>query len=170
MIRRCDNGDVAAIGMIINAAAAAYKGVIPADRWTEPYMPEAELRHEIGAGVGFWGYLEDGRLRGVMGIQEVQDVTLIRHAYVAPAHQRRGIGGALLNRVGGETLAPILIGTWADADWAVRFYENHGFRLVPAEATRKLLQRYWSVPDRQIETSVVLADPAWFAGGGGAAG
>jgi GNAT superfamily N-acetyltransferase len=132
-------------------------------------MPEAELRHEIEAGVGFWGYLEDGRLRGVMGIQEVQDVTLIRHAYVAPAHQRRGIGSALLNRVGGETTLPILIGTWADADWAVRFYQNHGFRLVPAEATRKLLQRYWSVPDRQIETSVVLADPAWFAGGGGAA-
>ncbi len=163
MIRRCDNGDVAAIWTIINAAARAYKCVIPADRWTEPYMPEAELRHEIEAGVGFWGYREDGRLRGVMGIQEVQDVTLIRHAYVAPAHQRRGIGGALLNRVGGETTAAILIGTWAAADWAVRFYEKHGFRLVPAEETRNLLKRYWSVPDRQIETSVVLADPAWFA-------
>ncbi len=166
MIRRCDNGDVAAIGMIINAAAAAYKGVIPADRWCEPYMPEAELRHEIEAGVGFWGYREDGRLRGVMGIQGVQDVTLIRHAYVAPADQRRGIGGALLNRVGAGTTGPILIGTWAAADWAVRFYEKHGFRLVPAEATRTLLKRYWSVPDRQIETSVVLADSAWFARGG----
>ena len=118
LIRRCDNGDVAAIRTIINAAADAYKGVIPADRWHEPYMPEAELRHEIEAGVGFWGYLEDGRLRGVMGIQQVRDVTLIRHAYVAPADQRRGIGGALLNRVRGETTLPILIGTWAAAEWA----------------------------------------------------
>lgn len=168
MIRRCDNGDVAAIGTIINAAAGAYKGVIPADRWHEPYMPEAELRHEIEAGVGFWGSREDGWLRGVMGIQEVQDVTLIRHAYVAPAYQRRGIGGALLDRVGGETTRPILIGTWAAADWAVRFYEKHGFRPVSAEATRTLLKRYWSVPDRQIETSVVLADAAWLARGGAA--
>ena len=164
MIRDCDDGDVAAIRTIINAAAHAYKGVIPADRWTEPYMPEAELRGEIEAGVGFCGYLEDGRLRGVMGTQEIEDVTLIRHAYVAPAHQRRGIGGALLDRVAGETTTPILIGTWADAGWAVRFYRKHGFRLVPAAAARILLKRYWSIPDRQIETSVVLADPAWFAG------
>ena len=164
MIRRCGNGDVAAVRTVINAAARAYKGVIPADRWTEPYMPEAELRREIEAGVGFRGYFEDGRLRGVMGTQEVEDVTLIRHAYVAPAHQRRGIGGALVDRVGGETTTPILIGTWADAGWAVRFYQDHRFRLVPAAAARKLLQRYWSISDRQIETSVVLADPAWFAG------
>ena len=168
MIRRCGSGDIEAIRTIINDAARAYRCVIPADRWREPYMPEAELRHEIEAGVGFWGYREDGRLRGVMGIQGVQDVTLIRHAYVAPAHQRRGIGGALLNRVGAGTTRPILIGTWAAADWAVRFYEKHGLRLVPAEATRTLLKRYWSVPDRQIETSVVLADPAWFARGGAA--
>ncbi len=164
MIRQCDSGDFEAILTIINAAARAYRCVIPADRWREPYMPEAELRHEIEAGVGFCGYFEDGRLRGVMGTKEVEDVTLIRHAYVAPAHQRRGIGGALLDRVGGETTTPILIGTWAAAGWAVRFYQNHGFRLVPAEAAMKLLKRYWSIPDRQIETSVVLADPAWFAG------
>jgi N-acetylglutamate synthase-like GNAT family acetyltransferase len=161
MIRRCDDRDLEPILSIVNEAAQAYKGVIPADRWTEPYMSPDELRHEIGAGVEFWGYEEDGSLTGVMGIQVVEDVTLIRHAYVRTARQRRGIGASLLDHLLGLASAPVLIGTWADAFWAIRFYERHGFHAVePAEKDR-LLKKYWKVPERQIETSVVLADRRW---------
>ena len=125
-------------------------------------MPKEELRHEIDAGVVFWGYEEEGELLGVMGIQPVQDVTLIRHAYVRTAQQNRGIGGKLLAHLRTRTDRPILIGTWADAVWAVRFYEKHGFRMVSPEEKNRLLIKYWSIPERQVETSVVLAEKKWF--------
>ena len=144
---------------IVNAAADAYRGVIPADRWHEPYMSASELKEEIAAGVRFWGYEADGEVIGVMGIQDVADVTLIRHAYVAPGSQRRGVGGAMLEQLVKATDRPILVGTWAAADWAIRFYERHGFELVPSERTPGLLRRYWTIPERQIETSVVLTLP-----------
>ncbi len=143
---------------VINAAATAYSGVIPADRYHEPYMPLDELRGEIDAGVRFWGLFEgfEAALAGVMGDQDVDDVTLIRHAYVRPESQREGVGGRLLAHLEGSTQRPLLVGTWADAWWAVAFYERHGFTLVtPAEKDR-LLHRYWSIPERQVETSVVL--------------
>ena len=146
-----------AILAIVNTAAEAYRGVIPDDRWHEPYMPADELDEEIAAGVRFSGYEADGELIGVMGTQEVDDVTLIRHAYVAPGSQRRGVGGALLEQLVAATERPILVGTWAAADWAIRFYERHGFELVGPERTAELLRTYWSIPDRQIETSVVLS-------------
>ena len=141
----------------MNAAAEAYRGVIPRDCWHEPYMPREELDREIEAGVKFWGYEADGDLVGVMGIQSVDDVDLIRHAYVAPGNRRRGIGSALLERMGCPAGRPLLVGTWAAADWAIRFYERHGFELVPRERTAELLRTYWDIRDRQIETSVVLA-------------
>jgi len=141
----------------VNAAAEAYRGVIPRDCWHEPYMPREELDREIEAGVKFWGYEAEGDLVGVMGIQSVDDVDLIRHAYVAPGNQRRGIGSALLERMGCPAGRPLLVGTWAAADWAIRFYERHGFELVPRERTAELLRTYWDIRDRQIETSVVLA-------------
>jgi N-acetylglutamate synthase-like GNAT family acetyltransferase len=147
---------------IINDAAQAYREVIPVDRWKEPYMSKDELRREIDEGVIFWGYEEDGELVGVTGIQHVQDVTLIRHAYVRTAKRNQGIGGKLLAHLRKQTTRPILIGTWADAVWAIRFYEKHGFRLVSSEEKERLLRKYWSVPERQIETSVVLADQKWF--------
>ncbi|MFW6135466.1 MAG: GNAT family N-acetyltransferase, partial [Chloroflexota bacterium] len=162
MIRRCDERDFETILAIINDAARAYRGVIPPDRWKDPYMPREELRHEIDRGVVFWGYQDHGELIGVMGLQHVEDVTLIRHAYVHPTRQREGAGGALLTFLRARTDHPILIGTWADAAWAIRFYEKHGFRLLsPAEKERSLT-RYWSIPKRQVETSVVLADQTWF--------
>jgi len=147
---------------IINEAAKAYRGVIPADCWKEPYMSKDALRHEMNQGVVFWGYQEDGELLGVMGIQHVQDVTLIRHAYVCTAKRNQGIGGKLLSSLCKQTAQPILVGTWADAVWAIRFYEKHGFRSVSPEEKDRLLRRYWSIPKRQIETSVVLADQRWF--------
>jgi GNAT superfamily N-acetyltransferase len=162
MIRRCDDDDFEAIFAIVNDAATAYQDVIPADRWSEPYMPREELRGEIGAGVLFWGYEEDGALAGVMGVQHVRDVTLIRHAYVRTESQRRGIGIALLASLHARADRPVLIGTWADARWAIRFYEKHGFRLVAPEVKDRLLREYWTVDEGQIETSVVLADQAWF--------
>lgn len=162
MIRPCPNNDFEEIYAIINHAAQRYKGVIPKDRWKEPYMPQHELRHELDQGVTFWGYEEDDKLVGVMGIQQVQDVTLIRHAYVRPSRQNRGIGGRLLYHLGKRTERPILIGTWADARWAIRFYEKHGFSLVSRKEKDGLLKKYWSIPKRQIETSVVLGDRKWF--------
>ena len=162
MIRRCQEQDFESIYEIVNDAATAYRGVIPADCWAEPYMPREKLREEIGAGIDFWGYEEDGALAGVMGIQHVKDVTLIRHAYVRSAFQRRGIGVALLEFLHAQTDRPVLIGTWADADWAIRFYEKQGFRLVSPEEKDRLLRTYWPVNERQIETSVVLGAPAWF--------
>jgi GNAT superfamily N-acetyltransferase len=145
---------------IVNAAAQAYRGVIPADRWHDPYMSRAELDRELAAGVRFSGYERDGTLLGVMGAQDVGDVELIRHAYVVPDAQRSGIGAALLQHLVSAATRPILVGTWAAADWAIRFYERHGFRLEPAQRTAELLQRYWDIPDRQIETSVVLSRTA----------
>ena len=162
MIRQCDNSEVELIYSIINDAAEAYRGVIPGDRWKEPYMAKDELQHEIDRGVVFWGYEQDGKLIGVMGIQHLQDVTLIRHAYVRTAKRNQGIGGKLLSSLRQQATRPLLVGTWADALWAIRFYENHGFRLVSWEEKERLLRKYWSIPERQVETSVVLADQKWF--------
>ncbi len=163
MIRVCIDDDFEAIFQIINDAAEAYRGIIPVDRWHEPYMPREELRAEVSAGVAFLGYEKGDELGGVMGTQDVQDVTLIRHAYVRTAQRGQGIGGELLGRIMDQSTKPILIGTWADAVWAVRFYENHGFKVVSTQEKETLLRKYWNVPDRQIETSVVLADQRWFA-------
>ena len=158
MIRPCTERDFESIYAIVNDAAEAYRGVIPADRWKVPYMPREELRHEIDHGVTFWGYEEEGQLVGVMGIQDVQDVTLIRHAYVRTERRNAGIGGKLLAHLYTRCSRPVLIGTWAAATWAVRFYEKHGFRMVTPEEKNRLLKKYWSIPDRQVETSVVLAE------------
>jgi GNAT superfamily N-acetyltransferase len=144
---------------IVNAAAGAYRDVIPAGRWRDPYMSSHELDAEIAAGVEFWGYEADGRLVGVMGIQPVRDVDLIRHAYVVPSSQRLGVGGALLEHLRPLSTRRVLVGTWAAADWAIRFYQRHGFALVGPERTAALLRRYWAIPDRQMATSVVLASP-----------
>lgn len=158
MIRACTPDDFEDICAIINDAAMAYRGVIPADRWQVPYMPREELRHEIASGVAFWGYEEAGVLIGVMGLQDVRDVTLIRHAYVRTAHRNRGIGSALLRELRRKTARPVFVGTWAAADWAVRFYERHGYQCVTPTEKDHLLRKYWSIPDRQVATSVVLAD------------
>jgi N-acetylglutamate synthase-like GNAT family acetyltransferase len=158
MIRQCGNQDFERIYEIVNDAARAYQGIIPADRWKDPYMPREELRHEIDHGVVFWGYEESGELVGVMGIQNVQDVTLIRHSYVRTANRNQGIGGKLLTYLRQLTDRPILIGTWAEATWAIEFYEKHGFHKVNKEEKNRLLRKYWSIPERQIETSVVLAE------------
>ena len=163
MIRNCRANELDVIRQIINDAAQAYKGVIPADCWSEPYMTQAELTNEIADGVRFLGYEQGAELVGVMGLQDVGDVTLIRHAYVRTSHRNMGIGGKLLARLANQTLRPLLIGTWADAIWAVRFYQNRGFRLVRPEDKDPLLIKYWSVPPRQREVSVVLADERWFA-------
>ena len=146
---------------IINAAAEAYRGVIPADRWHEPYMPREHLAHEVADGVAFWVDEEEGALRGVMGIQDRGDVTLVRHAYVAPRLQRGGVGTRLLRHVQGLTRKPVLIGTWAAATWAIDFYRRNGFSLVSGADKDRLLRRYWSIPPRQVETSVVLADATY---------
>ena len=159
VLRRCTDQDLEGILEVINDAAQAYKGVIPNDRFRDPYMPREELRHEIEHGVRFWGFEQDGQLIGVMGLQDVEDVTLIRHAYVRPAIQRRGTGGALLGHLRRLSTRRMLVGTWAAADWAIRFYLRHGFDPVLAAQKTVLLKSYWSVPDRQIETSVVLANP-----------
>jgi len=158
LTRQCNEKDFHAIYEIVNDAAQVYKGVIPADRWKEPYMPKDELQHEIDDGVVFWGYEEEGELVGVMGIQDVQDVTLIRHAYVRTGRRNQGVGSKLISHLRTMTNKPILIGTWADAVWAIRFYEKHGFRRVSKEEKTRLLRKYWSIPDRQVETSVVLAE------------
>lgn len=156
MIRRCTHADVDAVESIINDAAEAYRGVIPSDCWHEPYMPRYELEAEIAAGVAFWGWDEGGRPVGVMGLQPVRDVTLIRHAYVRPSHQSRGIGHQLLSALVHEARGTLLVGTWAAATWAIRFYERHGFRLVSESETQRLLDAYWTITTRQRDTSVVL--------------
>ncbi len=159
-IRPCNADDVPAILRIINAAAEVYRGVIPADRWHEPYMPTEELLSEIAAGVAFAGYVPDGELVGVMGIQHVKNVRLIRHAYVLPHWQGLGVGSKLIASLRSGDEPPVLIGTWRAANWAIGFYQRHGFALVPDEAIAPLLKTYWSIPERQIETSVVLTLPA----------
>jgi GNAT superfamily N-acetyltransferase len=162
-IRPCRDDEQSAMLAIVNAAAEAYRGVIPADQWHEPYMAADELDEEITAGVVFWGYEAKGALAGVMGFQQVGDVDLIRHAYVSPASQGRGVGGALLEELLRSATRPVLVGTWAAAEWAIRFYQRHGFALVATARKNELLATYWNIPQRQIQTSVVLA-------GGGEAG
>ncbi len=161
MIKSYSDSDLPAIDAVINDAAVAYRGVIPADRWHEPYMPRQELEHEIADGVRFWGFERAGELIGVMGMQDVQDVTLIRHAYVRTVDQGKGIGRQLLHHLLALTPRPVLIGTWSAAVWAISFYTRNGFALVTESEKNTLLKRYWTVPDRQIATSVVLADGKW---------
>ena len=169
MIRLCEAADFEEIVSIINDGAEAYRGIIPADRWSQPYMPPEKLHREIASGVQFWGFVAEGALGfkakgaliGVMGTQKVQDVTLIRHAYVRTSQRRLGAGGALLTHLRSMTFEPILIGTWADALWAIRFYEQHGFERVDFVEKERLLRKYWTIPERQVETSVVLADARW---------
>jgi N-acetylglutamate synthase-like GNAT family acetyltransferase len=160
-IRKSTEADFAAMLAIVNDGAQAYRGVIPADRWHEPYMPADELAKEIAAGVVFWVAEQEGRLLGVMGIQDKVDVALVRHAYVAPGTQRTGVGTRLLRHVQSLDGKPILIGTWAAASWAIEFYRRNGFSAVSSSEKDRLLRTYWSIPARQIETSVVLADARW---------
>ena len=161
MIRQCIKHEFEQIYTIINDGALAYKGVIPKDCWTEPYMSRDKLQQEMDAGVVFWGSEDNGKLCGVMGLQSVRDVTLVRHAYVLTANQRRGIGASLLTRLRELTKLPMLIGTWANASWAIKFYEKNGFELVGPAVKDRLLQQYWTVSQRQAEVSVVLADADW---------
>jgi len=161
VIRICEIADFEAIHAIINDSAEAYRAAIPADCWREPYMEKDELHREMKAGIAFLGYVEDGALIGVMGLQNVHEVALIRHAYVLTSTQRKGIGGGLLTALLESAKRPVLIGTWAAATWAVRFYEKFGFAVVTPEEKVRLLRKYWSISDRQIETSVVLADRRW---------
>ena len=161
LIRKSVERDIAAMLAIINDAARAYRGVIPADRWHEPYMPTEELASEMADGVDFWVAEQDGCLSGVMGIQDKGDVALVRHAYVASSTQRSGVGTRLLRHVEGLVDKPILIGTWASASWAIDFYRRNGFTIVSSGEKDRLLRKYWSIPVRQIETSVVLANTRW---------
>jgi N-acetylglutamate synthase-like GNAT family acetyltransferase len=161
MIRKCSEADLSALYEIVNDAARAYKGIIPADRWREPYMPMEELKSEIAAGVRFWGCESDGELLGVMGMQDKGEVDLIRHAYVKTAKRKQGIGSELLRHIEKSARKPILLGTWRDATWAVAFYEKNGYRRLSRQETERLLRKFWSIPERQIETSVVLANAAW---------
>jgi N-acetylglutamate synthase-like GNAT family acetyltransferase len=156
VIRACTVADVPVIDSIINEAAERYRGVIPTDCWHEPYMSRAELEREIAAGVTFSGWENAGELIGVMGVQRVRDATLIRHAYVRTAQQGKGIGGKLLTALSSQIEGKLLIGTWADASWAIRFYQGHGFRLVSDQDKNDLLNTYWSISPRQRDTSVVL--------------
>ena len=156
MIRPCVAGDLPDIHAIINESAAAYRGVIPQDRWHEPYMSMDELKGQVADGVRFWGWEEEARLQAVMGIQDVQDVALVRHAYVRTSSRRKGLGGVLMMHLLERTNRPILVGTWAAATWAVKFYEKHGFVLTDEAEKDRLLKTYWKIPDRQVETSVVL--------------
>jgi N-acetylglutamate synthase-like GNAT family acetyltransferase len=175
MIRVCDERDFEQIYEVINNGARAYRGVIPDDRWPgdpciDPYMPREKLQHEIAAGVRFYALEENSTIDGVMGLQDVDDVTLVRHAYVRMSAQRRGIGARLLAHLREIARKPVLIGTWADATWAIGFYEKHGFRMVSKSEKERLLRRYWQIPERQVETSVVLADANWWAKHPGASG
>ena len=156
MIRACTAADLAVMHAIINEAAERYRGVIPDDCFHDPYMSRAELESEIARGVQFSGWEEAGELLGVMGVQRVKDATLIRHAYVRTSRQGRGIGGKLLQDLSGRVTGPLLIGTWAAAEWAIRFYQGHGFRLAAPAEKDGLLSTYWTISDRQRDTSVVL--------------
>jgi N-acetylglutamate synthase-like GNAT family acetyltransferase len=161
MIRECTQSDLTTILEIINDAAQAYKGVIPDDCWNEPYMPSQELSQEIEDGVDFWGLEQDGQLLGIMGVQDKGNLSLIRHAYIRTQAQKLGIGTKLLQHLESITKKPMLIGTWAAASWAISFYEKHGYTTVSEEEKNRLLRKYWSIPERQIETSVVLASQGW---------
>ena len=161
MISECKQKDFIEIYEIINDASSAYRGIIPTDRWHEPYMTEEELKKQIDEGVQFWSYTEDIKILGVMGIQFKKDVTLIRHAYVRTSERKKGIGSSLLEHLCTISATPILIGTWADATWAIEFYQKHGFGLLPEKDKNNLLHEYWTIPARQIETSVVLASANW---------
>ncbi len=163
MIRKCTQDDVTTIYAIINDAARAYKGVISNDLWQDPYMSLDELKYEIEDGVVFWGIEEDGNLVGVMGIQNRGNVTLIRHSYVRTSRRNNGIGTQLLHHLEGMTKGPILIGTWATATWAIRFYQRNGYCLLSQIETERLLRQYWNIPERQVLTSVVLANSTWEA-------
>jgi GNAT superfamily N-acetyltransferase len=157
MIKKLSASNYTAILEVINRAALVFKGVIPDDRWKEPYMSKEELKREIDEGVEFFGYYENDTLVGVMGMQSVKDVTLIRHAYVVPKYQNKGIGEKILKKLIVLTKTPeVLVGTWEAATWAINFYEKHGFFLVSKKEKDKLLNKYWKIPKRQIETSVVL--------------
>jgi N-acetylglutamate synthase-like GNAT family acetyltransferase len=158
MIRKATDEDFEEIFKIINDAAIAYKGVIPPDRWHDPYMDREELQSQIDDGVRFSCYGDNDEIFGVMGIQDKSEVALIRHAYVRTKQRKKGIGTLLLQELIKDEKKPILIGTWKAADWAIRFYEKHGFRLVDEEEKDRLLKKYWAILDRQIETSVVLVD------------
>jgi GNAT superfamily N-acetyltransferase len=162
MIRKCTEQDFEAIYQIINDGAKAYRGVIPDDRWHEPYMTRDELQHEMDGAVVFWGFEDRMELVGVMGIQDRGEVTLIRHAYVRTRKRKQGIGTSLLRHLENITDRPILIGTWRDAIWAIHFYQKNGYRLVEEQEKDRLLRQYWTIPPRQVETSVVLANPIWF--------
>jgi N-acetylglutamate synthase-like GNAT family acetyltransferase len=161
MISRCQPHDFNTIYEIINDAASAYKGIIPEDRWHEPYMPKEELQKQIDEGVEFWCYKNNEEIEGVMGIQPKGDVTLIRHAYTRTSRRNAGIGSQLLKHLRATATTPVLIGTWAAANWAIDFYRKHGFRVVTEDEKNKLLRKYWNIPDRQVETSVVLASEDW---------
>jgi N-acetylglutamate synthase-like GNAT family acetyltransferase len=163
MIRTCSDEDFEEIFNIINDAAVAYRGVIPPDRWHEPYMTKEELQTQIEDGVRFSCYVDNNEIIGVMGIQDKADVELIRHAYVRTKQRKKGVGSLLLQELIKDAKKPILIGTWKAADWAIRFYEKHGFRLVEEEEKNRLLKKYWAIPDRQVETSVVLVDEKYKA-------
>lgn len=162
LIRQCRDSDLNAICKVINDGARAYKEILSENMWKEPYMLLAELQREVDSGIRFWGYEEDGDLVGVMGIQPIQDITLIRHAYVRTANQNQGIGGKLLESLRQQTARPILVGTWASAVWAISFYEKLGFRLISQDEKDQLLRKYWSISERQIQNSVVLASIQWF--------
>jgi len=161
MIRPATKNDFDTIYEIINDAAIAYKGNIPSDRWHDPYMLKTELIEQINDGVVFYCYCENDQIIGVMGIQDKKDVNLIRHAYVRTNQRKKGVGGTLLEHLISNSGKPILIGTWKAAIWAVNFYIKHGFSLVSEEEKTTLLKKYWNIPERQIETSVVLADKAY---------
>jgi N-acetylglutamate synthase-like GNAT family acetyltransferase len=161
MIRPVTKQDFDDVFAIINDAAIAYKGIIPEDRWHEPYMPKEELNAQLEDGVKFSCYIENNQIIGVMGIQDKTDVNLIRHAYVRTTQRKKGIGTLLLQQLINESDKPILIGTWKAATWAVSFYEKHGFTVVSDEDKDTLLRKYWKIPGRQVETSVVLADKTY---------
>jgi GNAT superfamily N-acetyltransferase len=167
MIRDCGLRDFDTILNIVNKSAEAYRAFIPAEEWKDPYMPAEELRQDLTAGVGFVGWEEAGGLVGIMGLQPVHDVALIRHAYVRPDRQRSGVGSALLGELCRRAALPMLVGTWAASSWAIRFYQMHGFRGVPEARREALLRGYWTVPDAQIAASVVLADVEWWRQQGG---
>jgi GNAT superfamily N-acetyltransferase len=156
MIRPVQASETEALLDIINAGAQAYCGVIPEDCWHEPYMSFRELNSELQAGVSFWGWEDGGGLVGVMGRQDLGEVILIRHAYVHPGWQRRGIGARLLTHLLAGVDRPVLVGTWAAAHWAIGFYAKNGFSLVSHQEKERLLRTYWTISDRQVETSVVL--------------